>query len=160
MRYEHDFSKGFPLSNCLLYYLGWYHKSGDIWADLRKCLDADGYFGSGMTKLDIVQLLFYMVDDWNYYAADKGFKLISVSKFLLPDWRVESWRRKDSNDPKLLAIAWEVLATFAFDINRMQAPIKKPFFSKKNPLKPRDYKNGRTYTEANRRANKCSYWAS
>lgn len=148
---QHDFSKGHPLSNCILYYLHWYYRSDNMWEDIRKCIIADGYCGEYMSKWDMFRLVLGMVDDWNDYAAEHGIKLFRVSKMLIPEWRVKGWEKFDNEDPRLLCLLWEILGEFALGYNRTDVPLKKPHFSKSNPLKPRNYKNGETYTTANRK---------
>ena len=156
--YCRSFDKGFPLSNCVLYTLGWYYRTGDFWADLRDCVEADGYVGNIMSKFDIARLILNVADDWNCYAANNGYKIISVSTCLLPQWKIEGWDKYDSENPELLAMVWEILTTFAFDYNREELPLKKPHFSKKSPLKPQGYKSGETYTHANKRVERYK-WA-
>ena len=153
-----DFSKGHPLSNCILYYLNWYYKSDNMWEDIRKCIIADGYVGEYMTKWDMVRLAIGIVDDWNEYAASKGIRLFSISKAFVPEWRAESYKKYDSEDYMLLAIFWELISVFAFDYNRTEVPLKKPYFSKNSLLKHRSYKNGVTYKSANKKVDKFN-WA-
>ena len=156
--YSRSFEKGFPLSNCVLYTLGWYYRSGSMWEDLRKCVQADGFVTCCMTKWDIARLVLDVADDWNRYAANKGYRLISVSACLIPKWKLEGWEKYDSENPELLAMVWEILTTFALDYNRDQLVLKKPHFAKKSPLKHSRYKNGETYKSANKMVNKYK-WA-
>lgn len=155
---QHDFSKGFPVSNCVLYYLNWYYRSDDMWADLRKCLIADGYIGEYMSKHDILRFLLGIAEDWNLYAANNGYKLIRLSRILVNDWMVEGWKKYDSDDPYLLSMVWNLLGIFALDYTRVEIPLKKPHFSKKSLLKPMNYKCGETYKHANKRVEKYK-WA-
>ena len=155
---QHKFENGFPLSNCVLYYLNWYYRSDNIWEDIRKCIIADGYCGEHMSKYDMFRLIIGMADDWNLYAANNGYKLISVSKVLLPEWKMEGWKKFDKEQPLLLGMLWEILGEFALGYDREHLPLKKPHFSKKNPLKPRRYLEGETYTTANRRVESFKNW--
>ena len=155
---SYDFSKGHKLSNCILYYLNWYYRSDNMWEDIRKCIIADGYCGEYMSKWDMCRLVLGMIDEWNEYAAHKGLKLISISKLLIPDWKVKGWEKYDKEEPRLLCLIWEILGEWALGYNRKELPLKKPHFDKKNPLKPRDYKAGGTYTGANRRVNHYENW--
>lgn len=155
---QHKFENGFPLSNCILYYLHWYYHSDNMWEDIRKCIIADGYCGEHMSKWDMFRLVLNMADDWNLYAANHGYRLFSVGKLLLPEWKLKGWEKVDKEEPTLLAMLWEILGEFALGYDRLQLPLKKPHFSKKNPLKPANYKAGETYTTANRRIENYSNW--
>lgn len=150
---QHDFKKGFPLSNCVLYRLHWYERSDDIWGDLKKCIEADGYLGAIMNKWDVVRLFLGIAEDWNYYAANKGYNLIRLGKMFPPQWMTEGYKKYDAENPELLTLAMEILEIFALDYTREQLPLKRPVYSKKSPLKPVGYKHGVTYTSANRRVN-------
>ena len=155
---DHDYEKGFPLSNCVLYRLNWYYKSGDFWKDLRECIEADGYFGNGMSKWDVVRLFLHIAEDWNKYAANKGYKLIRIGSVLLPEWKVKGYEKYDSENPELLAMAMEILEMFALDYTRNELPLKKPHFSKESKLKPANYKYGETYKHANRHVEDFKNW--
>ena len=155
---QHDFEKGFPLSNCVLYRLHWYERSNDIWGDLKKCIEADGYLGAIMNKWDVVRLFIGIAEDWNNYAANKGYNLIRLGKMFPPQWMADGYKKYDAENPELLTLAMEILDIFALDYNRTMLPLKKPHFSKRNPLKPMGYKNGKTYTGANRHVNDFT-WA-
>jgi hypothetical protein len=150
---QHNFEKGFPLSNCVLYRLHWYERSNDIWGDLKKCIEADGYLGAIMNKWDVVRLFIGIAEDWNNYAANKGYNLIRLGKMFPPGWMTEGYKKYDAENPELLTLAMEILEIFALDYDRAILPLKKPHFSKQSPLKPVGYKNGRTYTSANRHVN-------
>lgn len=154
-----SFEKGFPLSNCVLYRLGWYYRTDDFWGDLRKCIEADGYLGRIMSKWEMVKLLLAVAEDWNYYAANKGYNLIRISALLVSKWEVDGFKKFDSENPELVAIASTLLNIFALDYNRLQLPLKKPHYSKKNPLKPTGYKHGETYTQANKHVETFTNWA-
>ena len=158
-RYNHafDFDRGFVLSNCLLYYLGWYHKSGDYWSDLKKCLAADGFFA--FSEYDTMRLFLDVANEWNMYAANNGYRLIRLGSLLIPNYEIEGWKKKVEVHPEWFAMIWKLLGIFAFDYSRTQLKIKKPMrFSKKNPLKHRGYLSGRTYKEANKEVEKYK-WA-
>ena len=49
--------KKFNLSNVVLYAKGWYHKTDDVFRDLRFALTLDGYSGEFFTEKDIVRKL-------------------------------------------------------------------------------------------------------
>lgn len=153
---SYSFEKGFTLSNCLLYYLGWYHKSGDYWADLKKCVEADGFFA--FSEYDIVRLFFAVANEWNMYAANNGYRLIRVDTLLVPEYEVERWSKDVPFHPDWFAIIWRLLGIFAFDYDRTELSIKKPHFSKKSALKPSGYLEGRTYKTANKDVEKYSNW--
>ena len=145
----YSFDKGFTLSNCLLYYLGWYHRSGDYWSDLKKCVEADGFFA--FSEYDIMRLFLAVANEWNMYAANNGYRLIRLDALLIPDYEMEGWEKKVTAHPEWFAMIWKLLGIFAFDYSRTELKIKKPtYFNKKNPLKPNGYLNGRTYKEANK----------
>lgn len=152
----YSFEKGFPLSNCLLYYLGWYHKSGDFWTDMKKCVKADGFFA--FSEFDITKLFLGVANEWNMYAANNGYKLIRLDVLIVPEYEVENWAKRIEYHPEWFAMIWKLLGVFAFDYNRTELGIKKPHFSKKNPLKPSNYLHGETYTEANRRVEWTENW--
>lgn len=158
-RPNYGFDKGFTLSNCLLYYLQWYNRSGDYWADLRECLEADGFCGRAFSEWEIVSLVINVANEWNMYAANHGYKLIPINALLIPDYEISNWERLTDNHPEWLALVWKLLGIFAFDYERTELRIKKPHFSKKNTLKPYDYKKGVTYTKANRDVEKFKNWA-
>lgn len=155
-KYNHSYSfdKGFPLSNCVLYYLGWYYRSGDMWADLKKCMTADGYCGKYMSKHDILRLLLGVAEEWNLYAANNGYNLIRLSHILVSDWQIAGWEKYDKDEPRMLSMVWNLLGIFALDYKRTELPLKKPHFSKENELKPRNYKHGQTYKQANKEMEK------
>lgn len=145
----YSFDKGFTLSNCLLYYLGWYHRSGNYWSDLKKCVEADGFFA--FSEYDIMRLFLAVANEWNMYAANNGYRLIRLDALLIPDYEMEGWEKKVTVHPEWFAMIWKLLGIFAFDYSRTELKIKKPtYFNKKNPLKPNGYLNGRTYKEANK----------
>lgn len=154
---QHNFEKGFPLSNCVLYRLHWYEMSNDIWADLKNCVEADGYLGAIMDKWDVARLIIGIAEDWNYYAANKGYQLIRLGRILPPRWLTEGFRKYDPDDPELLSMVMNLLEMFALDYKRSELPLKRPVFSKKSPLKPVGYKRGVTYTYANKRTLKYNW---
>jgi len=49
--------KKLTLKHVILYAKGWYMKSDDIWADLRKCITADDYSGEFFTDRECAELL-------------------------------------------------------------------------------------------------------
>lgn len=153
----YSFEKGFTLSNCLLYYLGWYHRSGDFWADMKKCVEADGFFAC--SEFDITRLFLGVANEWNMYAANNGYKLIRLDVLIVPEYEVENWAKRIEYHPEWFAMIWKLLGVFAFDYSRTELPIKKPHFSKKSALKHRGYKNGRTYKEANKEVESRFIWA-
>ena len=155
---QHDFAKGFPLSNCVLYFMHWYERSNDIWGDLKKCIEVDGYLGAIMNKWDVVRLFIGIAEDWNNYAANKGYYLIRLGKMFPPQWMAEGYRKYDAENPELLTLAMEILEIFALDYTREQLPLYRPVFSKKSPLKPVGYKHGVTYTYANKRVERFKNW--
>lgn len=145
----YSFDNGFTLSNCLLYYLGWYHRSGNYWSDLKKCVEADGFFA--FSEYDIMRLFLAVANEWNMYAANNGYRLIRLDALLIPDYEMEGWEKKIAVHPEWFAMIWKLLGIFAFDYSRTELKIKKPtYFNKKNPLKPNGYLNGKTYKEANK----------
>ncbi len=152
----YSFEKGFTLSNCLLYYLGWYHKSGDYWADLKKCVEADGFYA--FSEYDIIRLFLGVANEWNMYAANNGYRLIRIDALLVSDYELKGWEEVVSFHPDWFAMIWKLLGIFAFDYKRTELEIKKPHFSKKSVLKPHDYLSGRTYKEANKNVEKYT-WA-
>lgn len=154
---QHKFENGFPLSNCLLYYLGWYYRSDDIWGDIRKCIIEDGYAANHMTKREIFRFIISIVDDWNLYAANNGYKLIPLSKMLVSDWDVDRWREYDSEEPRILATIWSIFSELTLGYDNQEVKYKKPHFSKEKALKPCDYLKGGTYTSANRRVEKYEW---
>lgn len=154
--YSYSFENGFTLSNCLLYYLGWYHKSGDYWADLKKCVEADGFYA--FSEHEITMLFLVVANEWNKYAANNGYKLIPINALLLPDYEIERWKKIVPSNPEKFAMIWKLLGIFAFDYSRTELGIKKPHFGKKNVLKPNGYLYGRTYTEANRAVDQMKNW--
>lgn len=154
--YAYSFDRGFVLSNCLLYFLGWFHKSGDYWADLKKCVEADGFFA--FSEYEITMLFLNVANEWNNYAANNGYRLIPINSLLLPEYELERWRKVVPSNPEKFGMIWKLLGIFAFDYSRTELSIKKPHFSKKNPLKPYDYLHGRTYTEANRHVDQLENW--
>lgn len=155
---QHNFAKGFPLSNCVLYYLHWYEKSNDVWDDLKKCIEEDGYLGAIMDKWDVVRLFMGIAEDWNCYAANKGYNLIRLGKIFPPQWMTEGYKKYDAENPELITLAMTLLGTFALDYTREQLPLYRPVYSKKSPLKPVGYKNGVTYTYANKRVERFKNW--
>lgn len=154
--YAYGFEKGFVLSNCLLYYLGWYHKSGDFWADLKKCVEADGFFA--FSEYETTMLFLNVANEWNNYAANNGYKLIPINSLLLPEYEIERWRKIVPSNPEMFGMIWKLLGIFAFDYPRTELSIKKPHFSKKSPLKHAGYLHGRTYAEANRNVDRMKNW--
>lgn len=152
---SHDFSKGFPISNCVLYYLGWFYKSENTWEDLKKCLTQDGYMGDIFDVYDVARLIIGMADDWNLYAANNGYRLIRISEVMDVKLHLVEWfTKKNMTEPELLAKVWDILGMFALNYNRAELSLKMPVFSKSQPMKYFKYKNGATYKEANITAKK------
>lgn len=128
-----------------------------MWADVRKCVEADGFFA--FSNYEITGLVLAVATEWNMYAANNGYHLIPVSACLLQDYQIAGWENLVKEDTKLFAMIWRLLGIFAFDYDRTQLKIKKPHFCKKSTLKPNGYLNGRSYTEANRNVEKYPNWA-
>ena len=124
--------------------------------DLKKCVEADGFFA--FSEYEITMLFLNVANEWNNYAANNGYRLIPINSLLLPEYELERWRKIVPSNPEKFGMIWKLLGIFAFDYSRTELSIKKPHFSKKNPLKPFGYLHGRTYTEANRHVDQLGNW--
>ena len=47
----------FSLQHVVLYGKHWYERSDDFWADIKKCLTADGYYGESMDNNDAANII-------------------------------------------------------------------------------------------------------
>lgn len=52
----------FTLTNTVLYAKGWYLNTGDLYKDLKKILELDGYMP--FSELDIYSIILYRVEDY------------------------------------------------------------------------------------------------
>jgi len=65
------------LKNVTLYAKGKYHKSGDIWADVKKCLEGDDY--TPETKVDILSIIIAQMS--RICFKDKGIDTIMLEVY-------------------------------------------------------------------------------
>lgn len=65
----------FSLQHTVLYSKGWYKKSKDIWKDLSKCLEADGYVGTfiGDSPEKLKNRLTYLLVSQFQRLPNKGY---------------------------------------------------------------------------------------
>lgn len=160
---SHNFEKAFPLSTCVLYYLGWYERSNNWWDDLKKCLDMDGYYiGPHTRPADVYRIFIGMLDDWNMYCANRGMKMISATNLLMPKAYLVSAAEDvcgEYGKVEWLATIMALLSEWAFTYNRLEVILTRPVFKKGDKIRYQGYKNGRTYREANRQTEKYPTWA-
>lgn len=150
-RTNHDFDKRFPLWHCILYYLGWYERTGDKWADLKNCLTMDGYCGESMSNADAFRLILHIADDFNLHCANNGWKLISVAAILQDDeYWVNKYRERGLENPDWLVSIDKLFSKFAFDYTRSEVKLPRPDFKKGDPLHYSNWGTGRTYKQANK----------
>ena len=149
-RPQHDFDKVFPIWHVILYYLGWYTKSEDRWADLKNCLIMDGYCGEHMSNADVYQFILNIADDFNLHCANKGWKLISISKTIVPDFYAEKYKKAGLPNPEWLSGIDALIAEFAFGYSRSEVKLAKPDFKRGDPIRYSGYRSGKTYREANK----------
>ena len=155
---QHEFGKRFPIWHCLLYYLGWYEKTGNKWDDLRACLIMDGYCGEAFSNADVYRLILGIADDFNYYCASQGWKLISISTLVGDDWWINKYREQGVENPDWLYFIDELMSKFAFDYTRQQVKLPRPDFKKGDPLRYDGYQFGKTYKEANKHTEKYNWY--
>lgn len=80
----------FKLSHVTLYAKGWYKHTDDIWADLMKILELDGY--QSFDRRDVYNILVNSVQNSNLY---RWTELREVLNGIHPDncWKVGYWTK-------------------------------------------------------------------
>ena len=157
---KRNFNHHFPLWHCVLYYLGWYHRTSNSWDDLRKCLEMDGYYTQGQQHRGTIELIFSILDDWNLYCAIHGLKMISTAN-LIPDvWYEEFYRTADGGegDSYYLSVLWQLIGEWATGYTRQEVKLPRPVFKKGDSLKYSGYGTGKTYKQANSFTRKYNNW--
>lgn len=124
------------IPNVVLYSKDWYKKTYDIYNDLRKCLELDGYY-KNTSDADIYHILLAnFKKDYkklnNYYTINI---LENIAKFV-------SIRNTDIYTATILAI----LEAYHYSTIKLPCPIYK------KGIRDNDSKNGKTYKEMNNNA--------
>ena len=82
----------FNLTNVVLYAKGWYKKSDDIWADLKKILELDDY--SPFSKNDVYSIIAARFSEFDHRSSE----LFEVLKGIHPNscWKYGYYVKENS----------------------------------------------------------------
>lgn len=135
-------SKVWTLSHTVLYAKGWYKKSEDVFEDLKKILDIDGY--TPFTKGDVLNILLSKAERFDHQAFDLRAMVIGLHPKEI--WKASyytednNWITNGKNLPRYdyeTAVVYYVLSTLR-NLTTCQWNVVTPKYAKfpKNPEIP------------------------